>query len=383
MDVDQLYDLISALHEGAVNDQLWLGALDKLCDAFGGGALFLGSTHRSGAGFELSGHRVDPQWIDLVNGDLAGHDANPVYAVVSDALRSDPIGTVLKPMVMSRMIDPAAYRSSPIYQQAIAPAGHEHVMVTVLAAEPASALSLTVARSAAAGDFGESDIRLARAIAPHILAALRLRHQFAIARSGSVMLDRFDQGVLLLSGRDRLVHANARAERLLAERDGLLLVEGELRGAFPADTQRIRHAVSETDRAARGASLMPPAVLRLPRPSGRADLVVRALPVAPVVASTFGAGELATVALFVHDPEQGNAPVADLIAEGLGVSGAEAAVAARIWEGDSVAEAAAQLGVSPNTVKSHLKAIFEKAGVDRQSGLVRKIAMMLAAVGRE
>jgi DNA-binding CsgD family transcriptional regulator len=46
-----------------------------------------------------------------------------------------------------------------------------------------------------------------------------------------------------------------------------------------------------------------------------------------------------------------------------------------------VSEAAKFLGVSPNTVKTHLKAVFEKTGVDRQAGLVRKIAQMLAAMG--
>jgi DNA-binding CsgD family transcriptional regulator len=32
-------------------------------------------------------------------------------------------------------------------------------------------------------------------------------------------------------------------------------------------------------------------------------------------------------------------------------------------------------------VKTHLKAIYEKLGVDRQSALVRRIATMLAAMG--
>jgi DNA-binding CsgD family transcriptional regulator len=32
-------------------------------------------------------------------------------------------------------------------------------------------------------------------------------------------------------------------------------------------------------------------------------------------------------------------------------------------------------------VKTHLKAIFDKTGVERQAGLVRKIAQMLSAMG--
>lgn len=380
MNNDEFYALIAALHESIGDDDRWMAALDRLSDAFGGAAIFLGSTHRDGTVFELSGHRVDPRWSALVNGQLSGHDANPIFSTVSEALRRDPIATVMRPIVLSRVIAQDAYRASPIYRQAIAPAGHEHVMVTVLHADQASALSLTLSRPAAVGDFGPDDEALVAATGPHLLSALRLRHQLAIARSGTMLLDRFDRAVLLLAPSGRLVNGNVRAQQLLDRRDGLAVVNGVLRGAQPADSERLRQAIAETDRAARGASLQPRVTLRLPRPSGRPDLVVRASPLAPSVASTFGAGEVATVALFVHDPEEVAAVVEDLIADGLGLTAAEAAVAARIWEGDSVAHSARRLGISPNTVKTHLKTVFEKAGVDRQSALVRRIALMVSAM---
>lgn len=375
--MEELFALIAALHEGVVDDDHWLAALDRLSDAFGGAAIFLGTTQRSGAAFELSGHRVDPQWIDMVNGELAGDEANPVFATVRTRFRADPIGMAMRPMIMSRLLDRDTYHSSPIYVHAIAPAGHEHVMAMVLWADSSSAISLTLARPAAAGDFAEREAELARAIGPHVFGALKLRHQFALARSSALMLDRFDHGVLLLSAAGHVVHANREAQQFLSDRDGLSVEHGELRAAFPADTRRLRHMLGEADRAARGASLQPRQTLRLPRPDGRPELVVRVLPVAPVVASSFGAGELATIALFVHDPEKDSQPVDELIAEGLGLSPAEAAVAARIWEGDSIGEAAECLGLSPNTVKTHLKAVFEKAGVERQARLVRRIAQML------
>ena len=380
---EDFYSLVSALHDGVADDSHWLAALDDLSEAFGGAAIFLGSTRRDGTIFELSGHRVEPQWSELVNGQLSGHDANPIFSTVSRVLRQDPMGTLMKPIVLSKAIDADEYRNSPIYRQAIAPAGHEYVMVTVLHADSASALSLTLARPPAVGDFGADDVKLAAAIGPHLLSVLRLRHQFAVARSSSLLLDRFDRAVLLLSGSGKVVGGNVRGQRLLDSKDGLWVADGELRAISPADTQRLRQAIRETDRAARGASIQPRATLRLQRSSGNDDLIVGGSPVAPSVASTFGVGEIVTLALFIHDPDEDAPLVEGILSEAFGLSHAEAAVAARIWEGDNIADAARSLGLSPNTVKTHLKVVFEKAGVDRQAGLVRKIAMLLAGTGRE
>lgn len=382
MIADEFYGLVSAFQEGVSEDSQWVAALDRLSNAFGAAAVFLGSTRRDGSVFQLSGHRVDPEWIALVNGRLAGHNANPIFSTVSAHLRRDPLGTIMHPIVLSQAMDSDSFRTSAIFTEAMAPAGYEYAMVMVLHADAGSALSLTLVRPRSAGDFGPDEIRLGSVIGPHLLSALRLRHQFAVARTSTLLLDRFDRAVLLISDTGKLVSGNIRGQRLLDAKDGLTLIDGEVRALAPEETKRLRQAVAETDRAARGASLEPHATLRLTRRGGH-DLVVRALPVGPSVASTFGAGELATVALFVHDPDETSAIVEDLIADGLGLSRAEAAVAARMWEGDSIREAASALGISANTVKTHLKVIFEKAGVDRQAALVRKLALLVAAVVRD
>lgn len=380
MIADDFFGLIAALQDGVSDDTQWTAALDKLSEVFRGAAIFLGSTRRDGTVFQLSGHQVNLEWTTLVNGRLSGHDANPIFSTVSAHLRRDPVGTLMNPIILSSAIDAAAYHSSAIYREAIAPAGLEYAMVTVLHADADSALSLTLVRPESAGDFGPDDARNASAIGPHLLSSLRLRHQFAVARTSTLLLDRFDRAVLMVSESAKVVGGNIRGQRLLDSKDGLALVDGELRAQTPAETKRLHQAVGETDRAARGASLKPHATLRLSRRDEKTEIVVRALPLAPSVASTFGAGELATVALFIHDPDEASAIVEDIIADGLGLSRAEAAVAARMWEGDTIQQAASSLGISANTVKTHLKVIFEKAHVDRQAALVRKLALLVAAV---
>lgn len=57
----------------------------------------------------------------------------------------------------------------------------------------------------------------------------------------------------------------------------------------------------------------------------------------------------------------------------LGLSPAEHAVAGRLARGETVKEAAAQLGLSPETVKTHRKAIFGRLGVSKDRDLRRLI----------
>jgi DNA-binding CsgD family transcriptional regulator len=49
---------------------------------------------------------------------------------------------------------------------------------------------------------------------------------------------------------------------------------------------------------------------------------------------------------------------------------AEAALALRLAEGESLADAAAALDIAYNTARSHLRAIFAKSGTHRQVQLV-------------
>lgn len=64
----------------------------------------------------------------------------------------------------------------------------------------------------------------------------------------------------------------------------------------------------------------------------------------------------------------------DSAAAALGLSRAEASVAARIAGGATVEEAAAELGLQPGTVKSYRRSIFEKLGINRSRDLQRLMA---------
>lgn len=62
--------------------------------------------------------------------------------------------------------------------------------------------------------------------------------------------------------------------------------------------------------------------------------------------------------------------------ESFGLTPAETRLAARLKDGMTLKEAAEDLGVSLNTVRNQLRAVFEKMGLSRQSDLVRALAQL-------
>jgi DNA-binding CsgD family transcriptional regulator len=81
--------------------------------------------------------------------------------------------------------------------------------------------------------------------------------------------------------------------------------------------------------------------------------------------------EQARVMVLIVDPGAQSRAAAGTLRTTFGLTAAEGRVAVLIGNGLSGPQTAAALGISPSTVKSHLKHCFEKIGVHSQVGLSR------------
>lgn len=87
------------------------------------------------------------------------------------------------------------------------------------------------------------------------------------------------------------------------------------------------------------------------------------------------AGDDAALAVFI-EPAQAPRPCAPGLLELLGLTAAEARVAALVGGGRAPRDAATELGVTDNTVRSALKLVFDKLGISRQSELARIVSRL-------
>jgi DNA-binding CsgD family transcriptional regulator len=79
--------------------------------------------------------------------------------------------------------------------------------------------------------------------------------------------------------------------------------------------------------------------------------------------------------VFIVDPDgQFDTPV-QMLTELFALSRAEARLAALLLKDRSLRQAAEELGVSLNTIRTQLRKLFEKTGSNRQSALIRTLLL--------
>lgn len=211
---------------------------------------------------------------------------------------------------------------------------------------------------------------------PHLSRSIALNGRIEqLHRDGAALraaLGHFSVGVMVVNGDLTLRFANAEAERILRESDGLGLRARRLRPGSLVLEARLRATIAAL---ATGSGDAGPACLFVARPSG---LPPYTLVVAPMIA---GAGPSAPVpsgaaaTLFVSDRTGPAAlPGPALIAAAFGLTATEAEVARLVAVGRGLGFVAESLGISLNTARTHLKAIYGKTGVHHQAALARTIA---------
>ncbi len=82
----------------------------------------------------------------------------------------------------------------------------------------------------------------------------------------------------------------------------------------------------------------------------------------------------AAVMIFIFDPANRIGVPLTWVMDAYGLTRAEARVALAVSSGLGIPETAAQLGLSPNTIKTHPRRVFMKTGTGRQVELARLMA---------
>ena len=371
---DPFLDLAGMIYDAAIEPTRWPQVAEEASRAFEAPFITLGVVGRDGN--EVM--RAATQGVGELN--LSGYmtpETNPGLAF--SALT--PPTTVES---RDRMVPDSDLERSPFYQELMRPYGLWHVAIVNAHRDATVLAPMGLLRGRRERPFDDVELTALRALAPHLNRALRvtlrLKEMQARADALAAMSDRALTAIVVTDAFGRIAEANRLARVILGEVDGLLIRDGMLRAARGDDNARLTRLILEAGGGLDGKLFIRKSgVMTVDRPSCRRPL---ALVVSPTrnAASPFGRSHAVCVSF--ADPERAPEADADLIARLYGLTAREAAVAALLLQGRSPSEAADELAMSGNTVRTHIRHVFDKTGVERLSDLVRLLMQGPAVRGR-
>ena len=378
--LDRFSTTVQSIHAAALQPEGWPQALAHIAALHNApkALAFTPLTQPDDGGFVLA-HAIAQSFLQEWAERYLPHDVWTTQARDRDLLHD---GRVL---LGEDLVPDAQLVQSIFYREFLARQGIRRLCSGVVFSGRMAGLPSTtcsVFRGSDGAPFTEADRHLHALVVRHLSlalgAALRLRDaEFRLATSLQA-LDRLHGAVLLMGPRGNVLFANRTALAMLTQAHGLALRAGhpmhDAVGWLHTTRADLQSALDAEIRAALANDPLHPSHfahgLRIPHPTAQGEWVVQAVPLAEQNAA-WGSPLQPVAIVFLTDPQATLVLNAALLRRLYGISASECRVAQELLRGQTLQDAARQLHLGENTVKTHLHQLFEKTQTHRQQQLIR------------
>ncbi len=377
LDVEQFDSLLSALYEASMDNAHWEDALEQLRALFSANYV------------TLILKMPDTQDEDDLGLMVSVGDMQDSGKVVYFPYRHNLTPFVNQPadkvFTEEDLMTPEEWHESPYRVHWCACNDVYHVMAVDISTPDSGSLRFRITRPESSPAFSQDDRELCHFLLPHIRRSLNIRNLLDRSQTlGSLYskaISRLSIATVLIDENGQILEENVFAKEILESGDGLKIVGGRLEASYPSDNRELRRLIKEAfERKSAEAEGKVPEAMSVTRPSGEVSLgvVVESI---PSTAWAEGKGQPAAV-VYIRDAV-GKSQASNEVAKKLfGLTPAETALSIQLSNGLSLEEAAEALNIRRNTARAHLRAIFSKTGVRRQTELVRIILNSVAPLGQ-
>lgn len=387
MDVDlsRYDDLVHRIYDAALEPARWPCVVGSIGDECGAsrGLLFTPLHGPSTGGFSFP-HNISDAMMERWGSSSVSDDPIAQEAFARGLLSEGSV------FIGTELVSRAVLLKSRLWSELWEPMDIGHVCSGVVFGGTDSQIlptAVSVYRSREALPFGPTQVEVMRRLMGHMSRSLgvmfHLRDSSLQAVSSQSALDRFSTGVVLLNRRGAVQFANRAAERLFVAGTHVLS-KGHTDNKRLALAARLSHQEVEfqnvVQRALKPLVELEPdhfsSAVVLSDKQGKPGCVVHVAPLGNATALDAG-GRSPRVIVFLYDLSAAASLPPGLLTELFGLTAAEARAALQILQGGPVEEISRRLGVSVNTLKSQLKAVYAKMQVSRHSDLL-KLLLALA-----
>jgi DNA-binding CsgD family transcriptional regulator len=364
-------ELVAAIYEGPLEAVPWKGALDLL------------RRHLRASYVTLMLRPPSPDREALMVNSAGDWPITREAEYNKHFYALDPFVDLPQDRVVTvdELIGDANWRKSEFYQQFLKPLDILHALGADIRTEDGLECRLRAARPHREPPFSENDKALCTAVLPHLKRAVRIHSQLELMDSERRLyagtVDRMLVGTVTLDETGAVLKSNPVADEMLHEGNGLRLVNGVIRADLPGENRELQRLVKQALSLSgdNGGMAAVADAISITRKSARGKLgvLVRSIP----NTGSSKARRRPSVALFIRDAERKSEASREMVRRLFDLTPAEASLALALANGLTLDEAADGLGIRKNTARAHLRSIFSKIGVTRQTTLVR---MLLSSV---
>lgn len=368
--VERFSRLVEVIYEAALDPTLWSVGLEDIRHELSANYVSL-IVRRATDG--------DPGLIVSVAGSRAPIDSD-TSLIEQSPFNDIPLGRV----VTDRDVVPGRdWRDSAYFRDWCAPHDVYHVVAADVRTRAGSVYGLRITRPEAAPAFSATDTETVRRLLPHLRQALDayllVNHDRQVSHLYGRAMAQLMVGAIVLDDHGKVIECNAAAREILDLQDGLRLVGDQLEATYANDNRKLQQLVRNAALRSSSTDVERIEAISINRPSGQLSWGVV---VQEVSSDEWTEGKhRPSVAVFVRDTEGKAHPPTRLAQQLFQLTPAETALAIQLANGLSLEEAAAELSIRRNTARAHLRSIFSKTGVRRQTELVRLFLNSVAWLG--
>lgn len=368
MPAEDIPALISLAYEAIGAPAGWRKFLSRLCEATNADSAMFAIAYpsRHDADFTCV-HGIPAETVQEWVEKWMDKDPWTFDAGNAERIKHLPVGV---PVPSSEMCPDEVLEQLEVYKEFLQKHNKHYCVGMVVVKHPDQLSVLGTHRAKAKGPAREEELEVWRAIFPSLRQAVILSAEFeGLRRELDALSDTADdqrRAVFLVDVRGTITRANAAGERLLQAATAARRQEGRLRFASGAVHSRFQEAMQLICAAGRPEGDRKSVTFGFRDEKGSNILV--AVKAIGHDGPTFSAQPCAAV--HVIDPGAVHEIDSERLVASLGLTRAEARLAAALARGLSLQEAAEGAFVSMNTIRTHLRRALEKTGCHRQAELV-------------
>jgi DNA-binding CsgD family transcriptional regulator len=360
-------ELLESIYEGPFEDRPWRTFLEVVQRALGATTVGLivwrpEDAEQGGAIVETVGE----EWL------ARSSDTFFETYLALDPFVDLPAG---RPVTFDELVpDIGRLLASELHAQYMQPMGIRYALGVDVRGPSGLEMRLRVARPHRTHDFREDEKRKCERLVPHLERSLKIFAKIRRLETRHALyegvMDQMATGMMLLDESGRVLQLNRAARELVEE--GAVEIRDEMLQVGNSDVadelRRLVHEAGAAEEEERKPGVM--AALRVEARGGHPPL---SLLVRPLSMRAVGDVGRPTVTVFISKPEERQSIPPEIVRKIFGLTKTEASVCSLLAQGSGADEVAGRLGVSVHTVRAHIRSIFKKTGVSKQTELIRRV----------